>query len=213
MLARDDNPRLFEIERRVQRGRILDHNDRVLAETTGPVDELVRVYPLAESGPVVGYYSFRFGTAGIENAYDAHLRGQDDTEWHRIMREVLHESPTGGDVRLTLDAELQETASLLMTDAGATGGLVLLELTSIGGEAVAEIRAMVSLPGYDPNRINDDFDRLTADVPGPLFNRSTQGLYQPGLILQSLIIATAVDDGILLLDDALDNPYLPVAWT
>lgn len=211
LMAREDNPRLIEAERRVRRGRIVARDETVLAESVGPPDNLSRVYPLASTGgPAVGYYSLRFGTAGIEGAHDAHLRGQSDAFRPAAVRRLMHVAPVGGDVRLTLDAYLQALGSELMDSAGVTGGLVLLELTEIGGEPVADVRAMVSLPGYDPNRIDEEFETLATAEPGPLVNRAAQGRYQPGLILQPLIMASAVDDGSLSLDTAVDDPFLPV---
>lgn len=210
LAAREDNPRLIEAERRLQRGRIMDRHDTVLAETTGPADDLIRLYPLAESGPAVGYNSLRFGSAGVEEAYDAHLRGRSDSFWGDALRRLFHAPFTGADVRLTLDAALQREATQLMSRADVTGGLVLLEIVTVDGEPVADIRAMVSLPGYDPNRIDVEFEMLSATDPGPLFNRATQGLYQPGLVVQSLIMAAAVDDGSLNLDETLVAPFAPV---
>lgn len=210
LLAREDNPRLVETERRIRRGRILDRNEAVLAETSGPVGALGRVYPMTESGPAVGYHSLRFGAAGIENAFNSELSGQANDFWPEAARRLLHQPAVGDDVRLTLDAGLQADATMLMTEEGATGGLVLLEITETGGEPVAEIRAMASLPSYDPNLIDDQFETLAADDPGALFNRAAQGLYQPGLVLQPFITAAAVDGGLLQLNDEVTDPFLPV---
>lgn len=209
MLAREDNPRLVESERRIQRGRILDRNDVALAVSANTAGGLERLYPIPEAGPAVGYYSWRFGSAGVENAFDAHLRGQDRAWWNQVRRKLLHEPQIGGDVRLTLDAGLQEAATKRMV-AGTTGGLVLLELTEVGGAAVARVRAMVSLPGYDPNLIDDQFETFTADDPGQLFDRAARGLYQPGQITQSPIVAAAVESGFMRWQDALIDASLPV---
>lgn len=210
LAARQDNPRLIETERRIHRGRIVDRRDTVLAETTGPADKPARIYPPAEGGPAVGYYSLRFGSAGVEEAYDAHLRGRSDSFWGDALRRLFHAPFTGADVRLTLDAALQREATQLMSRADVTGGLVLLEIVTVDGEPVADIRAMVSRPGYDPNRIDAEFEALSATDPGPLFNRAAQGLYQPGLALQPFIMAAAVDDGSLNLDETLVAPFAPV---
>lgn len=211
LLTRDDNPRLLETERRILRGQILDRNNVVLAESTGPADRLTRVYPAPESSPVVGYYSLRFGAAGIENTFDDHLRGQSVNYLSDAFRRLLHIPWVGADIRLTIDASLQQTANALMDERGITGALVLVELTRIGGEQVAEVRAMVSHPGYDPNLIDAEFDALTAIDPGPLVNRAAQGLYQPGMVLQPMIAAAAIDSGQLTLDDPLSDPFLPVS--
>lgn len=209
MAVREDNPRLVEAERRVRRGRILAQNGTVLAESTGPADNLTRHYPRI-GGPAVGYYSLRFGAAGIEGALDGHLRGRSEAFWPAAIQRLSHVPPTGGDVRLTLDAELQEAASTMMVDSGVAGGLVLLEMTTIDGAPVADLRAMASLPGYDPNQIDREFETLAAADPGPLVNRASQGLYQPGLIVQPFITAAAVDAATLSLDDRLADPHQPV---
>lgn len=218
LLAHQDNPRLVELERRIQRGRILDRNDIALAlsqieiENSGTSQPMKRIYPIREVGPTVGYYSWRFGSIGIENTYNIHLQGQDVGYLAQIKRELFHEPQVGGDVQLTLDAGVQIAATNMMAASGATGGLVLLELTEVGGVAVAKVRAIVSLPDYDPNLIDEQFAELTGVDPGPLFDRATQGLYQPGMILQTPIVAAAVDGGIIRWQDALIDPSLPIIF-
>ena len=208
LAARTDNPRLVEAERRVQRGRILDRDGAILAESVANNGALGRVYPVAEVGPAVGYYSVRFGAAGIEQALDATLRGQTDGPWAELRRRWLHTTPMGSDVQLTLDVALQTMATEQM--AGHTGGLVLLEVTSTGDGPEAAVRALVSQPTYDPNRLDEQYESLAAEDPGPLFNRATQGLYQPGLIVQPFLTAAAVAAGDLSLDDPVADPFLPV---
>ncbi len=195
LAARPDNPRTVEAELRVQRGSIVDRNNVILAENSGPNNRQERVYPIAAAGPAVGHYSLRFGTAGIEEAYDNVLRGGDTSAAAKTLAGFLHISPAGRDIRLTLDATLQETAARLMT--GQQGALVLLELTGSDEQPVADIRALVSQPWYDPA----DLETLLADPDGSdaasLFNRATQGSYQPGLILLPLLAGTAIDQGLL----------------
>ena len=208
LAARPDNPRLVEAERRVRRGQIVDHNGAVLAESVGQTGALARVYPLPAGGPAVGYYSVRFGAAGIERAYDAALRGHGGDLLSEAWRAVTHASPPGRDVRLTLDAGLQELAATEMADT--TGGLVLLELATVGGAPVAAIRALVSRPGFDPNDLAEEFEALAADERGPLFDRASQGLYQPGLLVQPFLTAAVVESGVIQLDDVVTDPFAPV---
>ncbi len=210
LLAREDNPRLIESVRRVQRGRILDINGAVLAESRTVDGILGRVYPSPESSPVVGYFSLRYGAVGIESAFNDFLSGRGDGFWPEALRRLLHVPPQGADVRLTLDAGLQQRAAELMSERDVTGGLVLLELVQIGGEPVAEVRAMTSAPGFDPNRIDAEFEALSSDPRSPLLNRAAQGHYQPGLILQPMITASAIDAGVVAMDDPLVEPFLPV---
>ena len=209
LAARPDNPRLVEAERRVRRGRIVDRNGLALAESVGETGALQRVYPLPEGGPAVGYYSVRFGAAGIERAYDAALRGHSGDLWSEAWATMLHAAPAGRDVRLTLDAEAQRLAAAEM--AGYSGGLVLLELETIGDTPVAALRAYVSRPDYDANELAERFEALAADAGAPLFDRAGQGLYQPGLTVLPFVTAAAGEAGDLRLDDRVADPFAPVS--
>lgn len=202
ILARDDNPRLVEAELRIQRGRILDRTGRVLAHTVGEPDALARTYPFATIGPAVGYYSFRHGTAGIEAGFDAVLRGESQDFTAVFNQQILHMPQIGRDVQLTLDAELQAIAETLFGQA--QGALVLLEINS------GDVLAMVSHPGYNPNRLDETFAALVEDETAPLLNRAVQGQYQPGLVLQPFILAAALDQDWIQLDDAVLNANRPV---
>lgn len=208
ILARGDNPRLVEEALRIQRGRILDRRGVVLAETVGPPERVERNYPIANIGPAVGYYSFLHGTSGAEEGFDAVLRGDGAADvWANAWRAALHLPQQGQDVTLTLDAALQQTADHLL--GARTGAALLLEIPH-GVPDVALIRALASHPGYNPNLLDEQFDALVADAGGPLLNRATQGQYQPGLLLQPLIIAQAVETGIIALDDTVAYANRPV---
>lgn len=209
ILAREDNPRLVEAALRIQRGRILDRNGLVLAETVGPPDALARVYPIANIGPAVGYYSFRHGTSGVEESYDATLRGDSDNFWADFIRRSLHQAQVGQDLELTLDAGLQQTADTLL--GSQTGAVILLGLSArSAGRPVAEILALASHPGYDPNQLDERFDELTNDENAPLLNRVTQGQYQPGLMLQPFLIAEALDQNLIHLEETVAGANRPV---
>ncbi len=207
LLARSDNPRLVEAELRIQRGRILDRHAITLAENRGTVARQQRQYPITAVGPAVGYYSFRHGTAGVEESYNAILRGDGAAFWLEAWRKWLHEPQRGQDIQLTLDAAWQQEADSLL--AAHAGALLLLELDEGGN--VAQIRALVSHPGYDPNRLDEQFNALVADDSAPLLNRVTQGQYQPGLALQPFLLAAALDAGFLRLDEGVANVNRPVA--
>jgi peptidoglycan glycosyltransferase len=198
ILDRSDNPRLVEAELRIQRGAILDADSRPLAITSGEDASLVRHYPLLAAAPVVGYYSLRHGTSGIEETFDALLRGETDDFWANFWRvEALGEPQIGRDVRLTLDSRWQSEAEALLGDQ--TGAVLLFSIPDVA------VRAMVSTPGYDPNQLDDDFEQLLVDEQAPLLNRVSQGQYQPGLLLQPFLLAAAIRDGIIDLGDLVEG--------
>ncbi|MGD8805690.1 MAG: penicillin-binding transpeptidase domain-containing protein [Chloroflexota bacterium] len=190
ILTRSDNPRLVEAELKVRRGAILDVNSRTLAASIDYNGVLRREYPLPQAAPAVGYYSLRYGTAGIEEAYDAYLRGELDDFWSNLWQVGILGQPQGGrDLRLTIDWRWQDLADSLLGDE--SGGVLLFSLPDVA------IRAMASSPGYDPNTLDADFEKLMADEEAPLLNRVTQGQYQPGLLLQPFLMAIAAKDGLI----------------
>ena len=189
LLAREDNPRLVDTELSIQRGQILDRNGVPLAISLPDNGFLTRSYPNLEAAGVVGYYSLRFGVGGIEAAYDDVLRGEAfiDSEGQRIANRLLHRPQIGGDVRLTIDLAIQQVAEEALTEQ--RGALVVVDVES------GDILAMTSSPTFDPNRVDDSWESLLDDPDAPLVNRVTQGLYNPGTALQSVLLAAALNAG------------------
>jgi peptidoglycan glycosyltransferase len=208
LLARADNPRLVEEERRIVRGRILSRDGVELARSQ--VDDkgyVKRIYPYPALAPVVGYASARYGTGGIEAAANAALRGQDEapsrltsrnggrdgasegaTLADTLRRQLLHEPTSGDDVVLTIDSRLQKIADEALGQA--SGAVVVLDPRN------GEVLAMASHPYFDPHRLEADWDRLRADPNRPLLNRATQGLYAPGSTFKTVTLAAALDRGL-----------------
>jgi len=197
MLARSDNPRLVEGEEAIKRGAIYDRNEQVLAQNI-PVQQLPsgwmlqqRIYPSLEAVSAVGYYSLVHGVGGAEAAFDKILRGDDLLDADRILQNsILHLPEVGSEVRLTLDLDLQK--QIITALGNHRGAVVVLDVPS------GAVLAMVSLPSYDPNKLADISDRdkldayynaLKADKTAPLLNRVTQGIYQPGGALETVILA------------------------
>jgi peptidoglycan glycosyltransferase len=58
--------------------------------------------------------------------------------------------------------------------------------------ATGEILVLASNPTFDPERLDETWDGLREDPAAPLVNRATQGLYQPGTALQTVILAEAL---------------------
>ncbi len=182
--SRADNPRLIEAERAILRGRIYDQNGMLLAETTTNYDGrgLRRLYPHPEVAPPVGYYSLRYGTSGIETTYNDLLRGEiGPGPLDVALRRLLHQPAVGGDVRLTLDLQVQQAAVQAL--AGYRGAAIAITVPD------GRVRALVSAPSFDPNFLDEDWLALVQSPDAPLLNRVTQGLYQPGGVLQTALLA------------------------
>jgi peptidoglycan glycosyltransferase len=188
--ARDDNPRRVLYEQRIVRGRVLDRDGVTLADVDIANDGTVtRRYPVPEAAPAVGYASLRHGTGGIEAAFDPQLRGETGrNDWRVAWEELLHRPPHGHDVQLTLDATLQAQAQRALDDEA--GAVVLLNAAS------GELLALASSPTFDPERLDEEWEERREDPAAPLVNRATQGLYQPGSALQTVVIAEALTQGL-----------------
>lgn len=202
LASREDNPRTILAERRIQRGRILDRNGHVLAETVGSPGAFIRRYPYPQAAPAIGYYSLRYGLLGVEAAYDATLRGTSSDFWRAQWDAWLQRPPQGRDVRLTLDLALQRAADAALGERH--GAVVLLSLPD------GAIRALTSHPTYDPNRLDETFEAWRADPGAPLLNRATQGLYQPGAALETVVLAAALEQGVIALDDPAPKATQPL---
>jgi len=62
--------------------------------------------------------------------------------------------------------------------------------------ASGEILALASSPTFDPERLDEEWEEKREDPAAPLVNRATQGLYQPGTALQTVIIAEVLTQGL-----------------
>jgi peptidoglycan glycosyltransferase len=196
ILAREDNPRLFEAEASIVRGSIVDRFEEPLVTSAATTNgRAIRTYAAPSMNSVLGYYSLRYGVGGIESAYDTLLRGDITTDTEAepdfgqyILRNWLHQPVRGGDVRLTLDLGIQQIVVDTIQDY--TGAVVVMAVPS------GEVLALASLPTYDPNNLDAQWDQLIQAPDNPFFNRAVQGRYQPGSALQPMFMTAALINGI-----------------
>jgi penicillin-binding protein A len=170
----------------VTRGTIYDREGRALAyDMPG---ERMRAYAEPSLAHVVGYVSgLRLGVTGIEASHNRTLLGLDRPDSQ--LMEALHRSIVGSDVYLTVDLELQQIAARAL--GGRAGAVVALD-----GHSGA-VLAMVSAPGFDPNRMLQQgyVSDLLAQGQNPFLNRATQGLYVPGSTWKTVTLIAALDSG------------------
>ncbi|NWF70436.1 MAG: hypothetical protein HXY40_15215 [Chloroflexi bacterium] len=187
ILLRDDNPRLVEAEAAIMRGDIVDrHGDVLVTSVRDDNGVLLRRYLYPEFNGALGYFSLRYGVNGAEAAYDGLLRGDalvgslDDY----VGRQLLHRPQRGTAVQLSFDLQTQQAVMAAM--GGHTGAAVVLAVPS------GEVLALVSLPAYNPNVLDAQWDTLVAAPGNPFFNRVLQGSYQPGGMLQIPLMVGAL---------------------
>jgi peptidoglycan glycosyltransferase len=197
LATRADNPEVIAARRSLLRGTIFDASGQVLASSE-VVDGLSRrTYTDVAFTHVLGYSSLRFGTTGLERAFEDLLVGQTDPNPIRdLVSDVLDRQPQPRDLTLTIDKRLQDFAAAEL--AGDPGAVVALD------PATGAVLAMVSTPTFDATPISGDpdaaqepMDALRNDAAQPLLPRARQGLYVPGSILKVLTAAAALDAGVI----------------
>lgn len=155
------------------RGSIYAADGTVLAYTdVGEDGTEARVYPYGETfAHVIGYSTY--GRSGVEEQANYYLLHTNAPLALRVINGRTGTKNPADDVYTTLDVGLQEAARKAMR--GRSGAVIVTEVDT------GRILAMVSLPDYDPNRIEELWPRLMEDEEsGTLVNRATQGLYPPG---------------------------------
>lgn len=175
-------------------------------ETRGEL-QYQRVYPHGETyAHLTGYYAFALGSTGVERTYDAQLTGRTTSLRLRSIRGLFDDTPTVGDVVLTIDSRLQELARTSLGDL--EGAVVALE------PATGAVLAMYSNPSYDPNVVSDnDLDTaekakrwMDAMPSKPLLARSFQERYFPGSTFKVVTAAAGLESGRV----TLETPDYPV---
>ncbi len=137
---------------------------------------------------VIGFSDVDLGQAGIERSRNDELSGNvgalDD-----IVGQLKGGVERGDDLRLSIDLGAQRAAIAGL--AGRKGSVVAIE------PATGRVRAMVSVPGYDPQALLDRDSRkqLDANPDAPLLNRATQAGYPPGSTFKVVTATAALDSG------------------
>ncbi|GAA5158155.1 MULTISPECIES: peptidoglycan D,D-transpeptidase FtsI family protein [Amycolatopsis] len=196
------NQRVLLDEYSRQRGSFVSqYNGQVIADVVATDDKLKfeRHYvngPLY--APVTGYYSVRYGSAGLERVEDDILTGSDPRLFVRRLSDmVTGRDPRGGNVQLTINPAVQQAAYNAMTSRGYTGAVVAMN------PKTGEILAMVSTPSYDPNGLaSHDGDaqqkawkQFTNDPKNPMLNRAISETYPPGSTFKLVVAAAELQNG------------------
>lgn len=150
-------------------------------------------YAFYQPGDVVG-------KSGVEETYDAILRGTDGsrdvivnsrgTEVGQLGQQL---AIPGQDLRLTIDLDLQRVAEQAME--GKTGAMLAMD------PHTGEILAMVSRPTFDPNqfavRLTQTYwSKLVNDQDHPLMNKAIQAQYAPGSTFKIVMSVAGLEENV-----------------
>jgi penicillin-binding protein 2 len=140
------------------------------------------------------------GRSGIELYCDSYLRGVSgerrlivDAQGFVVKEDILKESRSGPDLKLTIDAPLQIFAERLLR--GQKGACVVLN------PRTGAVLAMASAPSYNLNSFvpflsYEVYHSVTNNSAMPLLNRASGCLYPPGSIFKPITAIAALECGI-----------------
>ncbi len=158
----------------------------------------------------------RVGKDGAEKAFETYLRGSSgrlrisqDSSGKTIDEEYITEPKPGGNVYLTIDMELQQTAEDALasrieeikklsetnskkypTDIGG-GALVVLDVNTF------EVLAMASYPTYSLKTFNADYSDLAQDPLTPMLNRCIGAIYPPASTYKMVAAIAGLEENII----------------
>ena len=140
------------------------------------------------------------GQSGVEQTYDALLRGKDgsrDVFVNSHGKEVglagQELAEPGKDLRLTIDLDIQRAAEKALE--GKNGAIVAMD------PHTGEILAMVSRPAYDPNQFavrltRSYWNEILNNTEHPLMNKAIQAQLAPGSTFKIIMSAAGLQENI-----------------
>ena len=193
------------------RGRILTADGKVLAESLKNPNQqsqyaYVREYPGGSLyGHLTGYFSFVYGTTGVERSYNAELAGRKVNLSPKRLRDLLESKTITSDVTLTIDDRIQSAAARAL--GNRRGSVVVID------PRTGALLAAVSTPRFDPTPLASTnietartaFERLRDDPSKPLLARAYRERYPPGSTFKVVTAATGLETQVI----GLTTPVYP----
>jgi penicillin-binding protein 2 len=151
------------------------------------------------------------GKVGLEKYYEDILHGtiglrrvETDVQG-RVIGKPLFEKPPipGQNIKLSLDIRMQKIAADAMGDS--RGSVVAIDPRN------GEVLALVSNPGYDPNKFvtgisTRDYRVISTSKERPLFNRALRGLYSPGSTIKPHIAWVGLENKLITPKTTISDP-------
>lgn len=201
--ANPQNTRDLIRAERVPRGKITAADGTTLARSvkkrtrSTSTEVYQRRYPLGSSFVApVGVSDVSFGQSGLEKSQNDWLSGKA-VKLATAVNRLIDGDQRGDDVRTTLVPAVQRAAISSLN--GRAGSVVAMD------PRTGKVLALVSVPGFDPNKLIADPDYRGTLKDSALFNRATQAGYVPGSTFKVLTAAAALDSGKFTPDTMIDG--------
>jgi penicillin-binding protein 2 len=187
----------------------LDHDFAHVVGYVGPVSER-DLEALETPDPLLRIPKFQIGKIGVEKWMEDTLRGRAGTKRievnsaGRVMRELeRQEGDAGTDLRLTVDAGVQNFAQARLGDESAAA--VVMDVTN------GDVICIASSPSFDPNLFvrgisHTDYNLLMENDHRPLANKAVSGAYPPGSTFKMVTALAALEAGLVTPDTRVRCP-------
>jgi penicillin-binding protein 2 len=154
------------------------------------------------------------GKGGIEKEYEKVLRGKEGVRYDEVDargRQVRQATPRldlnpepAPPLYTNIDMDLQRYIAAVFGDS-LVGGAIALDPRDGG------VLALYSGPSFDVNKFTggipvDYWKSLLSDERRPLVNKVTQGRYPPGSTFKLATAVTAIEDGLVTIDEKMPVP-------
>ncbi|HUR18151.1 MAG TPA: penicillin-binding protein 2 [Acidimicrobiales bacterium] len=177
-----------------ERGVIQAADGAVVARSVPTEDDFKRrrEYPEGELfAHISGYFSFTYGTEGVERTYASDLAGRSVAM--KRPSDLFSDRVRTGNVTLTVSKALQQVARDAL--GNRKGSVVALDPTN------GAVLAMWSFPSFDPSplaghdqkAVQAAYVALKADPAKPLLPRSYRERYAPGSTFKVVTAAAALE--------------------
>lgn len=200
----DDNPlNTAQVRRDFNRprGSIVTADGTVIAQTIPNPDtnsefDRMRVYPSGELfGQTTGYFSFRYGSSGLEKQYNDELSGSTFDQQVKGFGDLFVARENVGNLTISLRKDVQETARTQLGDR--EGSVIALDPRN------GAILGAWSWPSYDPNTVSS-LDKAVSETswkalnaaPGvPMRPHFYQDRYFPGSTFKVVTAGVGLQTG------------------
>jgi penicillin-binding protein 2 len=187
----------------------LDRDFAHVVGYVGPVSEK-DLDGLETPDPLLRIPKFQIGKTGAEKWLEDTLRGEAGTKRievnsaGRVMRELeRQEGEPGADIRLTIDADVQNFAQARLGEESAAA--VVIDV------ATGDLVCCASSPSFDPNLFvrgisHADYNALMENDHRPMANKTVSGAYPPGSTFKMVTALAALEAGVATADTRVSCP-------
>jgi peptidoglycan glycosyltransferase len=197
------------------RGVIQTADGVVVAKST-PANDVYKFQRQYPEGPlfaqITGYFSFVYGSSGVEQTYSSQLAGRTVPLQH--LSDLLTTRTNTDDVTLTISNQLQQVAANAL--GPRSGSIVVLNPTN------GSVLAMYSNPTFDPNPLSSH-DQTTQrnawnlyqlDPNQPMLPRAYRRGYAPGSTFKVVTASASLDrDPVLATKNYPQESTIPLPQT